>query len=190
MTGFLVRKITVFSIFFNQQTIALVTLNNVLGSCHFCIHLRCFYFRIDLQFSEYANLPILGGVCSLRSCNLSTPVEKIAADFPTLETKPPLANQKSVVYYCNCDLCDADYVGYTCRHLHQRIGRSMKIQRRLRKTFKVLRKCGEKFEGLLYEKLFIKDLKPSLNKQSDSICSKLFILNIFYLYICLFMCVE
>ena len=64
MTGFVVRKITVhvFSIFFNQQTIALVTLNIELEFCHFCIHPRYIHFRIDLQFSEYMrNLPNLGG---------------------------------------------------------------------------------------------------------------------------------
>ncbi len=44
----------------------------------------------------------------------------------------------------------------------------------IEKNFKVLRKCRGKFECLLYEMLFIKDLKPSLNKQSDSIRSKLF----------------
>ena len=30
-------------------------------------------------------------------------------------------NQQCVVYHFKCDLCDADYVGYTCRHLYQRI---------------------------------------------------------------------
>ena len=29
--------------------------------------------------------------------------------------------QQSMVYKFDCDLCDADYVGYTARHLHQRI---------------------------------------------------------------------
>ncbi len=112
---------------------------------------------------------------------------KIAADFPAAETKPPLVNQQCVVYLFKCDLCDADYVGYTCRHLHQRIdehkssvvGEHMVQQhgedaKNIEKNFKVLRKCRGKFECLLYEMLFIKDLKPSLNKQSDSIRSKLF----------------
>ena len=70
MAGFVVRKITVFSIFSNQQTIALVTLNNVLECYHFFIYVRCihifFYFRIDVQssvqFSEYAKSSNLGGV--------------------------------------------------------------------------------------------------------------------------------
>ena len=70
MAGFVARKITVFSIFFYHQTIALVTLNNVLECCHFFIHLRYiqifFYFRIDgqssVQFSEYAKSANLGRV--------------------------------------------------------------------------------------------------------------------------------
>jgi hypothetical protein len=77
---------------------------------------------------------------------------------------------------------DADYVGYTCRHLHQRIdehkssvvGEHMVEQHGedakncTGKNFKVLRKCRGKFECFLHEMLFIKDLKPSLNKQSDT----------------------
>ena len=42
--------------------------------------------------------------------------------------------------------------------------------------FKILRKCQlSKFDYLIYEMLFIKELKPTLNKQSDSIRVKLFI---------------
>ena len=113
--------------------------------------------------------------------------KKIAAEFPTAETKPALVNQQCVVYHFKCDLCDADYVGYTCRHLHQRIdehessvvGEHMVEQhgedaKNIEKSFKVSRKCRGKYECLLYEMLFIKELKPSLNKQSDSIRSKLF----------------
>lgn len=36
------------------------------------------------------------------------------------EPKPPVVNQQCVVYSCECNLCDARYVGYT-RHLHQRV---------------------------------------------------------------------
>ncbi|XP_028413786.1 uncharacterized protein LOC114536633 [Dendronephthya gigantea] len=79
---------------------------------------------------------------------------KIAADFPAAETKPPLVNQQCVVYHFKCDLCDADYVGYTCRHLHQRIDEHKssvigehvteqhgKDTKNIEKSFKVLRKC-------------------------------------------------
>ena len=34
--------------------------------------------------------------------------------------------------------------------------------------FKVLKKCRSKFECLLFEMLFIRDIRPSMNKQSDS----------------------
>jgi len=37
------------------------------------------------------------------------------------EQKPPLINQQSVVYEFTCDLCNTNYIGYTCRHLHQRV---------------------------------------------------------------------
>ena len=30
-----------------------------------------------------------------------------------------LVNQQNVVYEFKCDLCDANYIGYMCRHLHQ-----------------------------------------------------------------------
>ena len=41
--------------------------------------------------------------------------------------------------------------------------------------FRVLRKCFTKFDCLVYETLFIKDLKPNLNTQTDSIRAKLFV---------------
>ena len=37
------------------------------------------------------------------------------------EAKPSFVNQQCVVYHFVCDLCDADYVGYTARHLFQRV---------------------------------------------------------------------
>ena len=37
------------------------------------------------------------------------------------EPKPSLVSQQLVVYKFQCGSCDASYVGYTARHLHQRI---------------------------------------------------------------------
>ena len=37
------------------------------------------------------------------------------------EAKPSTVNQECVVYHFACDLCDADYVYYTARHLFQRV---------------------------------------------------------------------
>ena len=42
------------------------------------------------------------------------------------------------------------------------------------KNFRVLRKCSSKFDCLIFEMFFIRDLKPKLNKQSESIRAKLF----------------
>ena len=39
----------------------------------------------------------------------------------------------------------------------------------------LLRMCQSKFDCLIYEMLFIKELKSTLNIQSDSICAKLFL---------------
>ena len=91
------------------------------------------------------------------------------------------------VYFFQCDLCDANYLGYTARHLHHcisehhysAIGKHLKTQHGNNETktdhcFKVLRKCNSKFDCLVFEMLYMKDIKPSLNTQADSICAKLF----------------
>ena len=41
--------------------------------------------------------------------------------------------------------------------------------------FTVLRKCQGKFDCLVFEMLFIKNLKPNLNIQTDSIRAKVFV---------------
>ena len=47
--------------------------------------------------------------------------KKLEQDVKPTEIKPPIVNQQCVVYLLSCDLCDADFVGYTAQHLHQRI---------------------------------------------------------------------
>ena len=42
-------------------------------------------------------------------------------DLKPREIYPPIENQQCVVYSFTCDLCDLEYVGFTARHLHQRI---------------------------------------------------------------------
>jgi len=88
------------------------------------------------------------------------------------------------------DLCDAEYVGYTCRHLFQRIEehKHSAIGKHLRDahnqtskdlqeqfTTGTLEKCRGKYECSIYEMLLIHERKPVLNTQSDSIKAKLFI---------------
>ena len=55
-----------------------------------------------------------------------------------------------------------DYVGYTSRHLHQRIDEHRK-------------KYQGKLDCLIFEMLWIRKKRPSLNTQSDSIRAKLFV---------------
>ena len=43
---------------------------------------------------------------------------KISEDLKVMETKTSLVNQQGVVYEFKCSLCDANYMGYTSRHLH------------------------------------------------------------------------
>ena len=105
------------------------------------------------------------------------------------EAKPPIVNEQCVVYNFQCDLCDAGYVGYTRRNLHNHvkgpkqqssaIAKHCKnvhetIPQDLLKRFEALKKCGNKFDCLVYEMLFIRTLKPNLNVQSDSIRAKVF----------------
>ena len=55
---------------------------------------------------------------TLQTIFVSKPLEQ---DLKPKEIKPSIVNRQCVVYKFACDLCDADYVGYTARHLHQRI---------------------------------------------------------------------
>ena len=112
---------------------------------------------------------------------------KLSQTLSVKENKPPIVNTPCVVYLFQCDLCAANYVGYTTRHPHQlisehrhsAIGKHLQTLHGNNRTkpdhlFKVLKKCNSKFECLVYEMLYIKDIKPSLNTQADSIRAKLF----------------
>lgn len=81
-----------------------------------------------------------------------------------------------------------DYVGFTNWHLFQcineytnsrsSIGKHMKLQHGVQRpaiaeNFTVLKMCRSKLDCLVYEMLLIKELKPSLNVQSDSIHRRL-----------------
>ena len=46
---------------------------------------------------------------------------KIEQELNVKEAKPPIVNERSVVYNFQCDLCDAGYVGYIRGHLHNRV---------------------------------------------------------------------
>jgi len=114
---------------------------------------------------------------------------KIEQELQVQEPKPQIVDQQCVVYSFQCNLCDAGYVGYTRGHLHERVTghkqQASSIYKHYRakhdmapgdihKHFRVLKKCKNKFDCLIHEMLLIKQLRPSLNIQSDSIRAKLF----------------
>ena len=41
-------------------------------------------------------------------------------------------------------------------------------------NFSILKKCKSKFDSLVFEMIFINELRPSLNVQSDSLRAKVF----------------
>ena len=45
--------------------------------------------------------------------------KKLEQDLKPKEARPSIVNQQCVVYHIVRDLCDADYLGYTSRHLFQ-----------------------------------------------------------------------
>ena len=149
--------------------------------------------RIPLPFKDQRSANKLREQLNDLSRKINTEVHpvftsrKIKDDLKRKEPKPPIVNQQNVVYFFECDLCDADYVGSTSRHLHQRveehkrsvIGNHVREKHgnkpcEIAKNFRVLRKCSSKFDCLVFEMFFIRDLKPKLNKQSGSIRAKLF----------------
>ena len=101
------------------------------------------------------------------SVKLHIPVyRKIKQHLKPLEVRPPIVNQQSLVYQFKCDLCDAGYIGYTRRHLHQRvdghknascsIGKHFPLEHsylpnELTRNFPILKKCKSKFDCLIYE---------------------------------------
>ena len=102
---------------------------------------------------------------------------KLCDDLKVQKPKPPLINQHCVVYHFVCDPCDADCVGYTSRHLHQRIdehrfsaiGKYLKNNHQvdtigdLTNNFTILKKFQGKLNCLIFETLWIRKKKPSLN---------------------------
>ena len=153
--------------------------------------------RLVMPFKDQRSADIVRN--RLNDLSRKTPVtikpvfvsQKINEQLKTNETKPSIVNQQHVVYKFRCDLCDTSqqYIGYTMRHLHERVDEHRNKQssickhyvqkhggvpRDLTNNITVLKKCKSKFECLLYEMLYIQKEKPSLNIQSDSLRAKLF----------------
>ena len=131
----------------------------------------CVYLLLPFKDQRLANR-VLKGINSLGSKVdvHEKPVftsKKLSQTKSVKEKKPPIVNTQCVIYLFQCDLSDANCVGYAALHLHQRIcehcyssiGKHIETDY----LFKVLRKCNSKFDCFVYEILCIKDIKPSLN---------------------------
>ena len=109
---------------------------------------------------------------------------KIGQDLHECETKPQ-------VDQFQCNLCDTgSYVGYRRGHLFTRVdghkSKSSSVRKHCNKDyagavpedllscFRVLKKCKNKFDCLVNEMLYIKQLRPPLNVQTGSIRAKVF----------------
>ena len=107
---------------------------------------------------------------------------KLGDDLKVQEPKPPVINQQYVVYNFVCDLCDADYLHQRIdEHRFSAIGKLLENDQQvdtignLTSNFTILKKCQGKLDWLIFEMLWIRKKKPSLNTQSDSIRAKLFV---------------
>ena len=118
--------------------------------------------RIVLPFKDQDSADIVREQLkdlSLKTHTVIQPVfvgDKIQRELKVHEIKPPIVNQQRVIYKFQCDLCDASYVGYTLRHLHQRVAEHTRqyssigkhfinehciVPKDLYRHFSVLKKC-------------------------------------------------
>ena len=121
--------------------------------------------RFILPFKDQSSADIVRRQLQDLSLKIHTTVSPVR-DHEMREAKPPLVNQQFRVYKFECDLCDAGYVGYTSRHLLQRIEehksasssidqdflvKHSSARKDLRNNFSILKKCKSKFDCLVFE---------------------------------------
>ena len=106
---------------------------------------------------------------SMRISARCTQVERSRTKMiKVMNRKPLLVNQQCVAYYFQCSLGDAGYVCYAYRRLHQRIekhkgsaiGNHLREQHNIAPngtvwSFKILRKCQNKLDCLIFVPLFL-----------------------------------
>ena len=151
--------------------------------------------RVVIPFKDQDSANIVKTQLKDLSIKLQTTIQhvfvsqKIGQDLQECEKKPQLVNQQYVMYQFKCNLCDTgSYVGYTRGHLHaghKSTSSSVHkhydndhagaVREDLLSCFKVIKKCMNKFHCLVNEMLYIKQLTPSFNVQTDSIRAKVFV---------------
>ena len=116
------------------------------------------------------------------------------------EDKPLLVSQQCVVCSLQCGLCDAGYVGYTCRHLHQRIeghkgsaiGNHLREQHDMEpediaQNFRIFKKVSEQiwlsyFWNVFYQRTETNTKQTVRFNSRQTICLEQFLLQLFYFY--------
>ena len=119
--------------------------------------------------------------------------QKIKGKTKPKEHKPPTENQQNLVYYFKCGLCDADYVDFMSRHLHQRvkehkwstIGNNVKdemerIQRQYCKQFYNPKVVPE--QTRLFDLRDVFYWPPKAEDPCEVICLIISLLNTFYCF--------
>ena len=148
--------------------------------------------RIALSFKDQKSANAVRNQLSDLSRKINAVVQpvyvskKIKRHFKPKEHKPPIVNEQNVVYYYKCGLCDTDYVGFTSRHLHQRvqehkrstIGHHVKDEHRgdpdsIGNNFEILKKCQSKLDCLSFE-MFYSQTQTKTEQTGCSIRAKLF----------------
>ena len=149
-----------------QNTIRVFIEMKVAGSTRPPQHAGKIPVRISLPFKDQRSANKLREQLSDLSRKINTEVHpvftsrKIKDELKAKEPKPPIVNQQNVVYSFQCDLCDADYVGFTSRHLYQHVEEHKRSEQHgiepceIAKNFRVLRKCSNKFDCLIFEMFF------------------------------------
>ena len=101
------------------------------------------------------------------------------------EEKDALVSNARCVYLYSC-ACDKHYVGYTTRHLHQRVTEHQRSTSAIAKhcsssgcsfapeRFSIIARCASKFELQVRESLEIYFRKPELNDRDEYCCSVLY----------------
>ena len=110
---------------------------------------------------------------------------KLQQHLAAPEPKDPLVSRACVVYEYTC-ACDKRYIGFTARHLHERIAEHQRTTSYICKhcasntcnysenNFRVIAKCKTKLECRVREAIEIYFRKPALNAKGEFICSALF----------------
>ena len=139
----------------------------------FCIHYRGKPTEKLVSAFKKLNAP----------CRVIMKTKKIKAVLPPLKSAIPKMLRSAVVYKIDCPGCDSSYVGYTSRHLQQRVrehfGKSGVIRKHMNECipFFILENFDKHVNILAFsnsltklmtlEALFIKEVAPALNTKDE-----------------------